>query len=129
MGATRLASVLLKVKTMARTLRNRDWLELAQKVGWSSSALAKKAGVSLRTLERCFHLEMGQCPQCWLNAERLRLAREWLMDGSLVKEVAARLGFKTPEHFARLFKQQHGHPPSRHAVQVPSVHQNPICRH
>jgi transcriptional regulator GlxA family with amidase domain len=89
-----------------------DWLELARQANWSAAALAKKCGVSLRTLERHFLKEMGKCPQAWLSEQRQRRAIELLQDGSTVKETAGSLGYKYATHFSREFKEQWGHCPS-----------------
>jgi transcriptional regulator GlxA family with amidase domain len=43
-----------------------NWSELAHEAKWSAAALAKKCGVSLRTLERHFLKAMGRRPQTWL---------------------------------------------------------------
>ena len=98
---------------MTRTIQNRNWPQQAQAAGWSLPVIAQNAGVSVRTLERYFQRQMGQCPESWLNAERMRQAEKLLADGFFVKEVAARLGYKTSQHFSRVFKQRYGHPPSR----------------
>src|SRR5690349_2488617 len=81
-----------------------NWEELAREVKWSASALAKKTGVSLRTLERYFIKKSGQCPKSWLTEKRQHLAIELLQDNCAVKVVAADLGYKDATHFSRGFK-------------------------
>lgn len=90
-----------------------DWPELSCEAKWSASALAKKCGVSLRTLERHFREQFAECPRIWLAGQRQRLAIELLRDGSTVKEVAGQLGYKNQHHFSREFKRHIGHPPSQ----------------
>jgi transcriptional regulator GlxA family with amidase domain len=94
-----------------------SWSELARQANWSVSALAKKCGVSARTLERYFLKDMGKCPKAWLSEQRQLLASKLLLDGSSVKETAACLGYKNQHHFSRDFKKQYGRPPSQPIVQ------------
>lgn len=102
----------------ARLGRITDWLERAQRANWCIATLAKDCGMSLSTLERHFQVTMGQCPREWLNAERMRWARELLCDNASVKETASRLGYLNQHHFSFAFKKHHGHPPSRHEREV-----------
>jgi transcriptional regulator GlxA family with amidase domain len=89
-----------------------DWTELAQQANWSASVLAKKCGVSVRTLERYFLKQMGKNPKAWLAEQRQHHAIELLHDGSSVKETAACLGYKHSTHFSREFKEHWGHCPT-----------------
>jgi transcriptional regulator GlxA family with amidase domain len=52
----------------------KNWPELAQAANWSAAILAKKCGVSVRTLERHFLKEMGKSPKAWLAETRQQLA-------------------------------------------------------
>ncbi|RKN44885.1 GlxA family transcriptional regulator [Streptomyces hoynatensis] len=75
--------------------------------------LARRAGVSRRTLIRRFHAETGQPPMRWLLAARLSQARELLESTPLtVEAVARRCGLGTPANFRALFKAHVGVPPS-----------------
>jgi AraC-like DNA-binding protein len=89
-----------------------NWPELASQTNWSASALAKKCGVSVRTLERHFLEQMGKSPKGWLAEQRQIQAAELLHDGSTVKETAASLGYKHPSHLTNEFKKHWGHCPS-----------------
>jgi AraC-like DNA-binding protein len=93
-----------------------NWPELAKEANWRAAALAKKCGVSVRTLERHFLKEMGKSPTAWIAEQRRQLEAELLLDGSMVKEVAERLGYKNQHHFSREFKRRHGHPPSQEHI-------------
>jgi AraC-like DNA-binding protein len=44
---------------------------------------------------------------------RRERAQELLRQGLLVQQVAERLAFANPFHFARAYRRHHGHPPSR----------------
>ena len=76
---------------------------------WSTSALAKRCGVSVRTLERHFLKEMNKSPKAWILEQRLLEAVELLRDGRSVKETAEYLGYKHATHFSREFMKQCGH--------------------
>lgn len=78
--------------------------ELVLEAKWSASNLARKCGVSLRTLERYFLQELGKTPKAWLLEKRQQRAFEMLREGRSIKETATYLGYKYPTHFARAFK-------------------------
>ncbi|MFD8810595.1 GlxA family transcriptional regulator [Streptomyces sp. NPDC059627] len=74
--------------------------------------LARKAGMSRRTLIRRFHADTGRPPMRWLLDARLGLARELLESSDLtVEAVARRCGLGTPANFRTLFKAHVGVPP------------------
>ncbi|MEU8133302.1 GlxA family transcriptional regulator [Streptodolium elevatio] len=75
--------------------------------------LARRAGVSRRTLIRRFHADTGLPPMRWLLDARLARARELLeTSGLTVEAVARRCGLGTPANFRTLFKARVGVPPS-----------------
>lgn len=108
-----------KPKMVARNRMNtrfhciQNWLELARQANWSAATLAKRCGVSLRTLERYFFEKMGKCLQTWLCEERQRRAIELLRNGCNVKKTAALLGYRHATHFSREFKKGTGAPTER----------------
>ena len=89
-----------------------NWPELAREVKWSALALAKKCGVSVRTLHRHFLQHMGKNTKTWLAEQRQHNALELLCDGSSIKETAACLGYKQQTNFTRQYKCQTGVCPS-----------------
>jgi AraC-like DNA-binding protein len=89
-----------------------DWVELASKTKWSAEALAKKCGVSERTLRRHFLKETGANLRIWLAERRQQHALKLLQNGSSVKETAASLGYKQPANFSRKYKSHWGNNPS-----------------
>jgi AraC family chitin signaling transcriptional activator len=95
-----------------------NWPELAQQANWSAAALAKKCGVSVRTLHRHWVKQMGKNTKTWLAEQRQRQAHELLCDGSSVKETAFCLGYKQPTNFTRKYKNHWGICPS---LQPPAV--------
>lgn len=75
--------------------------------------LARRAGMSRRTLIRRFHAETGQPPMRWLLSARLGRARELLESTDLtVESVARRCGLGTADNLRTLFKRHIGVPPS-----------------
>lgn len=75
--------------------------------------LARRAGLSRRTLIRRFHTDTGLPPMRWLLDARLARARELLESGDLTVEAVARhCGLGTPANFRALFKTHVGVPPS-----------------
>jgi AraC-like DNA-binding protein len=89
-----------------------NWPVLAREAKWSAAVLAKKCGISLRTLERYFLKEMGKCPQVWLSEQRQCRAIELIRDGCTVKAAAVSLGYKHANHFSREYKKYWGHCPT-----------------
>ena len=86
----------------------------AAQARWCVATLARQQGVSLATVERFFHDTLRQCPRAWLAEDRMRCARELLVDGEKVKETARILAYKNQHHFSFAFKKHHGYPPSQH---------------
>lgn len=85
-----------------------NWLELARKANWSVKEVAKLCKVSVRALELHFHKTKNETPKAWMAKQRQQLAMELLGNGDLVKETAAKLGYKHANHFSREFKKLHG---------------------
>ncbi|HZQ47770.1 MAG TPA: helix-turn-helix transcriptional regulator [Verrucomicrobiae bacterium] len=90
-----------------------NWSELAQQTNWSAAALAKKCGVSVRTLHRHILKQTGKNSKTWIAEQRQRQAIELLVDGLSIKEAAHLLGYKQATNFSRKYKQFWGISPSR----------------
>lgn len=80
---------------------------------WPRDILAKRAGVSLRQLERlCLALLGASVAEIYMGI-RLDRAMELLRSTGLsVTDIAIACGFRSPAHFSRRFKERHGHPPA-----------------
>lgn len=89
-----------------------DWFLLARQANWNVAALARKKGVSKRTLERLFAKEKGKKPKAWLVELRQSWAVKLLNNGCSVKETASHLGYLYPTHFSREFKRYWGYSPT-----------------
>ena len=85
-----------------------NWPERAEQSDWSVSALAKKCGVSVRSLEIHFIAKFGKCPRTWMADQRQRMALELLRDGCNVNETSTKLGYAHASSFCRKFPSLRG---------------------
>jgi AraC family transcriptional regulator of adaptative response / methylphosphotriester-DNA alkyltransferase methyltransferase len=77
-------------------------------------ALARRVLASRRQLQRVF-TDAGTSVRAELHAVRMRHAAELLVASSLpVREVASRVGYRQPAHFADAFRRRHGVTPSKY---------------
>lgn len=61
--------------------------------------------------------ETGKTAQEYIQAKLIDAAKEKIFDGNkTINQVAYELGFKYPQHFARLFKQRVGHSPNEYRM-------------
>ncbi|TCL09567.1 helix-turn-helix protein [Shimia isoporae] len=73
---------------------------------------ARMLGIGPRSLQRKLHTE-GTSFRTLSNQVKANRATELLQEGSLsVKQVAAELGYETPQNFSRAFRKVTGMPPS-----------------
>jgi len=83
------------------------------------SDLAQSLNVSLRSLERGLSLSLNCSPRELILAVKMREARRLLESGELnVTGVAYRLGFSSPSHFSRRFREFFKRSPSDVARRV-----------
>ena len=94
---------------LAEVLR---WLEAHADEPLSLAAVAARAGLSVRTLNRRFHAETGRTPMQWVNGVRIRRAQELLQSTDHgVDRIAHLVGFDSPAQFRVQFKRLSGVPP------------------
>ncbi len=95
----------------AAVLRVQDWLE--QGGGRVAMAeLARRAGLSTRSLNRRFRAATGVSPVQYLHALCIARARRLLEATDLgIEEITERVGYRDARSFARLFRQQVGDSP------------------
>ena len=74
--------------------------------------LARKAGASLRTLERCFLGETGVALGEWRRRMRLFHALRLLEAGGSVTDVALEVGYATTSAFSAAFTREFGRSPT-----------------
>ncbi len=85
-----------------------DQLHLAPRM----DALAAACGWSAAQFRRTFRTCLGLSPHAHLQRLRLDAARRWLREGLPVATVAARIGYREPATFSRVFKAAAGSTPS-----------------
>jgi AraC family transcriptional regulator, transcriptional activator for feuABC-ybbA operon len=81
---------------------------------YSIAELAAKANMSPTSFSRAFRKRAGMSPKEFLNEERMKAAKELMLQkkGITAKEVALRVGLQDEFYFSRLFKRKEGIPPS-----------------
>jgi AraC-like DNA-binding protein len=97
-----------------RDARARAFADLVTRAPDSSDPIAKlarKAGASVRTLERCFLAETGLPVGEWRRRVRLFHALRLLEGGAPVTEVALDVGYASTSAFSQAFKKMFGHTP------------------
>ena len=87
--------------------------------------LCADAGMSLRTMQRIFHKELGTDFDSWRRQVRLMKAIELLVTGVSVKETAFAIGYNQPSAFVEAFRRAFGSTPrawarSFRGVQAPA---------
>ena len=75
--------------------------------------MARVAGLSSSRLRHKFKAEVGVTPTVYLQALRLRKAKELLSTNNVtVKEARAAVGISSDSYFTHQFKRTFGNPPS-----------------
>ena len=78
----------------------------------SMTAVAARAGLSVRNMNRLFLEELGLTPRQVLIQMRMGRARELLLDGAPVTQVALDCGYRSLSRFITTFRQLTGQVPS-----------------
>ena len=77
--------------------------------------LAESAGLSTAHFSQAFHKSTGESPHRFVLRQRVERAKEMLRAADLrVLDVAVACGFKTQQHFARVFRQMCGASPTEY---------------
>jgi transcriptional regulator GlxA family with amidase domain len=79
----------------------------------SLADLARAAGVTTRTLQKQFCSALGKSPGAAIRHARLARARQELLRGTKVTDVAVSCGFSHMGEFAALYKRAYGETPSQ----------------
>jgi len=127
----RLAQLLIDLLLQARTQdlalplpRDRRARALADRVQArpgepaSLADLARRAGASLRTLQRLFPAETGLTLEAWRQKARLIAAVAALSNGAPVGVTAADCGYESASAFIAAFKRQFGVTPARYGARL-----------
>ncbi len=79
------------------------------------SQIAKRSGVSRRTLEKRFRETLNSSPHQELLRMRMELAKSLLVDSNIsITQIALRSGFGSSQVFSTVFKKQTGMTPSQY---------------
>jgi AraC-like DNA-binding protein len=78
------------------------------------AAVAREAGMSLRTLERRFMAETGTSLGRWRRRGAMLASVERLAAGMSVKQAAAAAGYATPSAYVAAFRAEFGETPGRY---------------
>ena len=126
----RLARLLIDLTSQARRVdlvlplpSDRRALALAEQLqdepanGASLGDLARRAGASLRTLQRLFPAETGLTLETWRQKARLIWSITRLSAGARVSAAAFDAGYESPSAFIAAFKRQFGVTPGRFQLQ------------
>jgi transcriptional regulator GlxA family with amidase domain len=101
----------------------RRWVEEHLDRSLSLGVMARRAAMSVRTLNRRFRDETGTTPVQWLMLARVRRAQQLLETSRQpVEEIAARVGFGSPATFRSRFRRVVGASPQayRRAFRSPA---------
>lgn len=93
--------------------RARSALEADLRAPLDLPALARRLGVGYDTLRRAFHAELGTTPGRWRLLRRIERAKELLVAGATLDDIAEQVGFCDRFFLARQFKAVVGMPPGR----------------
>ena len=90
-------------------LRCKDLIDARAERFATLEDIAAEARLDVSSVCRLFRRFQGISPYQYLLRRKMNLAAELLVEhGTLVKEVAQRVGFADPYHFSRAFKSVHG---------------------
>jgi len=93
--------------------RARAALEADLRAPLDLPALARRLGVGYDALRRAFRAELGTTPGRWRLLRRIERAKELLVAGATLDDIAAQVGFCDRFFLARQFKAVVGVPPGR----------------
>ena len=85
------------------------WIEQEAHRDLTLGDIAKRAVMSVRTLNRRFQAEMGQTPMQWVTGVRVRHAQQ-LLEGTAhgVEKIGRDVGFSSPANFREQFRRLTG---------------------
>lgn len=108
----------MPVDEAARLSRLMDWVRAHPAQSHTPASLAKRAAMSVRTLQRQFQETVGLTPLEWVTRERVAAARELLESSRRpMADIAERTGFGSEESFRRHFRLVTGISPATYRRQ------------
>jgi AraC-like DNA-binding protein len=104
----------LPVPRDPRAVRVAEWLRKNPDAPGLLKQVARRAGASVRTLERLFRAETGMTFGKWRQQLRLLHALRELAAGRPVTVVALEVGYDSPSAFIAMFRSALGTTPTRY---------------
>jgi AraC family transcriptional regulator len=81
----------------------------------SFADMAAVTGLSISRFSRLFKTSVGKSPHLYVLQQRMHYAKELLVSSNLrMIDIAVASGFKTQQHFARIFREICGLNPTEH---------------
>lgn len=87
---------------------------MVHRVGYCLAQLSSELGCSDRCLYEVFTRDIGLKPRQWLHAQRMVVARRFLLGGWSIEAVSKVVGYRSVVAFIRRFQQTHGLTPGRY---------------
>ncbi len=103
--------LLLPLPSDVRAQRAADWILKNPADGATTKALARRCGLSARTLERLFTAETGLRFGLWRQKARLLESVRVLVEGGSVTDAALESGYSSVSAYIAAFKQTFGRTP------------------
>jgi len=85
-------------------------------INWSSSELADLCGYHPTYFASIFKETTGHSPKCYIISERIRKAKQLLIESQTIEEVANSLGYTSQHYFSRNFKAVTGLTPTEYKL-------------
>jgi AraC-like DNA-binding protein len=104
----RIEPLVLPLPSDVRAQRAADWILKNPADGATTKALARRCGLSARTLERLFPAETGMRFGLWRQKARLLESVRVLVEGGSVTDAALESGYSSVSAYIAAFKQTFG---------------------
>ncbi|HVY22532.1 MAG TPA: transcriptional regulator FtrA [Steroidobacteraceae bacterium] len=99
-----------------------DWVRAHLAAPHTAVSLARRASMSVRTLQRQFKETAGMAPYEWILRERIAVAKDLLESSRMsLDKIAERVGFQSQETFRKHFRRLTGASPTRYRTQFSRV--------
>jgi AraC family transcriptional regulator len=98
----------------ARLRRIKEFVDAKLEDELSLCEMAQSVGLSTAHFSRMFRKSTGESPHQFVLRHRIERAKEMLRAGARVLDVAVACGFKTQQHFARVFRRMCGVTPTEY---------------
>ncbi|HEY4110725.1 AraC family transcriptional regulator [Puia sp.] len=112
-ATTTSTSVLKSDYDKGRILQARDYLLLHLDTPPSLPELSRIAGLNEYKLKNGFKEVFNTTVYGYLNDVKLTQAKEQLLSGTSIKEIAMQLGYGSVQHFSRAYRKKFGLPPGK----------------